>query len=284
MCILQLTRTGKSQYSETEAAEELGISVVQLRTMIRSHVVEHDEDLNNVPVTHLPTVGFADPQASFRQATSRLKRSAIESIFYGTTWFSWTRHHGLSHGPASAEGGPRSRVVVEHRGEGPRTGEGRQRDRVRHAERSGRASPTSFSTASAIPPWRATSRSVRTGFIEGVRKGSIIADCSTISPAVSKEIGEAVRRQGRALPGRPLHRIEARRGEGHADLHGRRRQGGVRTCQAVLRDHGQAVLLLRRGRAGPAGQADAEPGAGRTSCKPSPKEWCWRPKAASPPS
>lgn len=51
MCILQLTRTGKSQYSETEAAEELGISVVQLRTMIRSHVVEHDEDLNNVPVT-----------------------------------------------------------------------------------------------------------------------------------------------------------------------------------------------------------------------------------------
>jgi hypothetical protein len=51
MCILQLTRTGKSQYSETEAAEELGISVAQLRTMIRSHVVEHDDDLTNVPVT-----------------------------------------------------------------------------------------------------------------------------------------------------------------------------------------------------------------------------------------
>lgn len=46
-----LTRTGKSQYSETEAAEELGISVGQLRTMIRSHVVERDEDLTNVPVT-----------------------------------------------------------------------------------------------------------------------------------------------------------------------------------------------------------------------------------------
>src|SRR5579863_3961326 len=28
------------------------------------------------------------------------------------------------------------------------------------------------------------------GLLEGVRKGSIIADCSTISPAVSKEIGE----------------------------------------------------------------------------------------------
>lgn len=48
---MQLTRTSKSQYSEIEAAEELGISVAQLRTMIRSHVVERDEDLSNVPVT-----------------------------------------------------------------------------------------------------------------------------------------------------------------------------------------------------------------------------------------
>jgi len=48
---IQLNRTGKSQYSESEAAEELGISVLQLRTMIRSHVVDRDEDLNNVPVT-----------------------------------------------------------------------------------------------------------------------------------------------------------------------------------------------------------------------------------------
>ena len=48
---MQSTRTAKSQYSETEAAEELGISIMQLRTMIRSHVVEHDEDLTNVPVT-----------------------------------------------------------------------------------------------------------------------------------------------------------------------------------------------------------------------------------------
>jgi hypothetical protein len=48
---LQLNRTGKSQYSEVEAAEELGISVEQLRSMIRSHVIDRDEDLNNVPVT-----------------------------------------------------------------------------------------------------------------------------------------------------------------------------------------------------------------------------------------
>jgi hypothetical protein len=48
---MQLTRTGKSQYSETEAAEELGISVEQLRTMIRSHVVDREEDLSNVAAT-----------------------------------------------------------------------------------------------------------------------------------------------------------------------------------------------------------------------------------------
>jgi hypothetical protein len=48
---MQLSRPGKSQYSEVEAAEELGVSVAQLRTMIRSHVVDRDEDLTNVPVT-----------------------------------------------------------------------------------------------------------------------------------------------------------------------------------------------------------------------------------------
>ena len=50
MSVQVSTRPGKGQYSEAEAAEELGISVAQLRTMIRSHVVDKDEDLNNVPV------------------------------------------------------------------------------------------------------------------------------------------------------------------------------------------------------------------------------------------
>jgi len=49
--MLITTRTGRSQYSEAEAAEELGISVDRLRTMIRSHVIDRDEDLNNVPAT-----------------------------------------------------------------------------------------------------------------------------------------------------------------------------------------------------------------------------------------
>ncbi len=48
---MTLSRTTKTQYSETEAAEELGITVERLRTLIRSHIVERDEDLLNVPVT-----------------------------------------------------------------------------------------------------------------------------------------------------------------------------------------------------------------------------------------
>jgi hypothetical protein len=39
----------KTQYSEHEAAQELGVSVEELRTLIRSHIVETDEDLDNVP-------------------------------------------------------------------------------------------------------------------------------------------------------------------------------------------------------------------------------------------
>ena len=49
---MQVTsRPGKSQYSETEAAEELGVSIGELRSMIRSHVVDREEDLGNVSVT-----------------------------------------------------------------------------------------------------------------------------------------------------------------------------------------------------------------------------------------
>jgi hypothetical protein len=44
------SKPGKSQYSEQEAARELGLSIEQLRTLIRSHIVETEEDLNNVSV------------------------------------------------------------------------------------------------------------------------------------------------------------------------------------------------------------------------------------------
>jgi hypothetical protein len=46
-----MTRSSKSQYTEVEAAEELGVSVDRLRTMIRSHVVDREEDVVNIPVT-----------------------------------------------------------------------------------------------------------------------------------------------------------------------------------------------------------------------------------------
>jgi transposase-like protein len=42
----------KTQYSVSEAAQELGLSVEQLRALIRNHrIAETDEDLNNVAVT-----------------------------------------------------------------------------------------------------------------------------------------------------------------------------------------------------------------------------------------
>lgn len=43
-------KPAKTQYSENEAAAELGVSLEELRTLIRSHIVETDEDLNNVPM------------------------------------------------------------------------------------------------------------------------------------------------------------------------------------------------------------------------------------------
>jgi len=42
------TKSNKSQYSELEAAHELGVSVDQLRSLIRSHIAQSDEDLNHV--------------------------------------------------------------------------------------------------------------------------------------------------------------------------------------------------------------------------------------------
>jgi hypothetical protein len=46
-----MTRPSKSQYTEVEAAEELGVSIDRLRTIIRSHVVDREEDVVNIPVT-----------------------------------------------------------------------------------------------------------------------------------------------------------------------------------------------------------------------------------------
>src|SRR5438094_7182175 len=48
--ITMVSKTGKSQFTEVEAAEELGVSVEKLRSLIRSHIVTTDEELSNVAV------------------------------------------------------------------------------------------------------------------------------------------------------------------------------------------------------------------------------------------
>lgn len=47
------TKATKSQYSELEAAQELGVTVEQLRALIRSHIAQSEEDL-----THVSTASF----------------------------------------------------------------------------------------------------------------------------------------------------------------------------------------------------------------------------------
>ena len=45
------TRPARSQYTEVEAAEELGVSVEHLRNIVRHHVVDRAEDAENLSVT-----------------------------------------------------------------------------------------------------------------------------------------------------------------------------------------------------------------------------------------
>jgi len=44
------TKSNQTQYSEVEAAQELGVTVDQLRTLIRSHIAQTDEDLTHIAV------------------------------------------------------------------------------------------------------------------------------------------------------------------------------------------------------------------------------------------
>jgi DNA-binding transcriptional MerR regulator len=47
-----LLQRQKSHYTETEAAEELGISVHQLRTLVRERIVRSEEDVRNLPMAY----------------------------------------------------------------------------------------------------------------------------------------------------------------------------------------------------------------------------------------
>jgi hypothetical protein len=44
------SKPAKTNYTEQEAAGELGLSIEQLRKLIRSHIVDSEEDLNNVSI------------------------------------------------------------------------------------------------------------------------------------------------------------------------------------------------------------------------------------------
>jgi hypothetical protein len=44
------SKQNKTQYSEAEAAQELGITVEQLRVLIRRHIAQTDEDLNHIAI------------------------------------------------------------------------------------------------------------------------------------------------------------------------------------------------------------------------------------------
>jgi len=50
------TKPAKAHYSETEAAQALGVSIDQMRSLIRNHIVTDSEDLSNLPAaSYLPS-------------------------------------------------------------------------------------------------------------------------------------------------------------------------------------------------------------------------------------
>jgi len=48
-------KTGKSYYTEAEAARSMGVTIDELRSLIRRHIVETEDDLSNCPkATYYP--------------------------------------------------------------------------------------------------------------------------------------------------------------------------------------------------------------------------------------
>jgi hypothetical protein len=45
------TRASKSHYSESEAAEALGVSIEQFRSLVRTHVAHSEEEQQMIPST-----------------------------------------------------------------------------------------------------------------------------------------------------------------------------------------------------------------------------------------
>ena len=47
------TTPAKGHYSETKAAEALGVPVEKLRALVRRHITESDDDISNLAIAHL---------------------------------------------------------------------------------------------------------------------------------------------------------------------------------------------------------------------------------------
>ncbi|MBI2687832.1 MAG: hypothetical protein HYX27_16100 [Acidobacteria bacterium] len=45
------TRSSKSFYSETEAAQALGISLDRFRDLVRTHIAQSEDEVNNIGAT-----------------------------------------------------------------------------------------------------------------------------------------------------------------------------------------------------------------------------------------
>jgi hypothetical protein len=45
------SRPGKGYYNESEAAQALGLSLEQLRVLVKRHILQAEDDLANLPIT-----------------------------------------------------------------------------------------------------------------------------------------------------------------------------------------------------------------------------------------
>jgi len=50
---MTFTRSGKSHYTEIEAAHCLGLSLEDLRALVRTHIAQTEEEMQNLAITNL---------------------------------------------------------------------------------------------------------------------------------------------------------------------------------------------------------------------------------------
>ena len=48
---MTMPRPGKGYYTEAEAAQLLGLSLDELRTLVRAHILHSEEEMANLPIT-----------------------------------------------------------------------------------------------------------------------------------------------------------------------------------------------------------------------------------------